>query len=227
MCEADSRNLWYTRRMKTETLAIFEDLYVRYPELEACRTDVLAAFGAMLASYRAGGKLLCCGNGGSASDCEHIVGELLKKFKRHRNIPAAVRERLLAAGEDGVRLAEKLEGSLPAVSLVSQSGILTAFANDVGWDEAFAQQLLGLAKPGDVAVLLSTSGNSRNCGLAAVLARAAGVTTVALVGRNGGRLGEMCDVAIRVPADETYKIQEFHLPVYHALCAMLEEELFD
>ena len=213
--------------MKASTQKIFEELFARYPALEACRADMHAAFGALAAAYRAGGKVLCCGNGGSASDCEHIVGELLKKFKRHRAIPAELRERLRAAGEDGELLAARLEGSLPAISLVSQSGILTAFANDVGWDEAFAQQLLGLAKPGDVLVALSTSGNSRNCVLAATLARALGVRTVALVGEAGGRLGDICDVAVRVPARETYKVQEFHLPVYHAICAMMEEELFD
>ena len=212
--------------MKASTQEIFEELFARYPALEACRADVLAAFDALSATYRAGGKVLCCGNGGSASDCEHIVGELLKKFKRHRDIPAALKERLVAAGAEGSQLAVRLEGSLPAISLVSQSGILTAFANDVGWDEAFAQQLLGLAKAGDMLVALSTSGNSRDGVLAAALARALDVGTLALTGSNGGRLGEMCDVTIRVPAHETYRIQEFHLPVYHALCAMLEEELF-
>lgn len=216
----------YTGRMKTSTQEIFEELFTRYPALEVCRADVRAAFDALAATYRAGGKALCCGNGGSASDCEHIVGELLKKFKRHRDIPAALKARLAAAGPDGSHLAARLEGSLPAISLVSQSGILTAFANDVGWDEAFAQQLLGLAKPGDMLVTLSTSGNSRNCVLAAMLARALDVRTLALTGSSGGRLGEVCDVTIRVPAHETYQVQEFHLPVYHALCAMLEEELF-
>ena len=212
--------------MKTTTQAIFEELFARYPALEACRADVQAAFDALLVCYRTGGKVLCCGNGGSASDCEHIVGELLKKFKKHRAIPEAVRERLSAAGEEGARLASRLEGSLPAISLVSQSGILTAFANDVGWDEAFAQQLLGLARAGDVLVAISTSGNSRNCVLAVTLAKAMDVRTVALVGEAGGRLAGLCDVSIRVPACETYQVQEFHLPVYHALCAMLEEELF-
>ena len=213
--------------MKTSTQEIFEELFARYPALETSRADVRAAFDELATVYRTGGKVLCCGNGGSASDCEHIVGELLKKFKRHRDIPSDLKERLSSAGPDGELLAARLEGSLPAISLVSQSGILTAFANDVGWDEAFAQQLLGLAKQGDVLVALSTSGNSRNCVLAATLARALGVRTVALVGEAGGRLGEICDVAVRVPARETYKVQEFHLPVYHALCAMLEEELFD
>ena len=213
--------------MKASTQEIFEELFARYPALAACHADIRAAFDALVAAYRAGGKVLCCGNGGSASDCEHIVGELLKKFKRHREIPADLKERLAAVGAEGEQLAAKLEGSLPAISLVSQSGILTAFANDVGWDEAFAQQVLGLARPGDVLIALSTSGNSRNCVLAATLARALSVRTLAFTGTAGGRLGELCDVTVRVPARETYQVQEFHLPVYHALCAMLEEELFD
>ena len=213
--------------MKNSTKAIFEDLFARYPALEACRNQVKAAYEALLATYRAGGKVLCCGNGGSASDSEHIVGELLKKFKKHRDIPADLKAKLLAAGPEGAQLAEKLEGSLGAVSLLSMSGILTAFANDVGWDEAYAQQVLGLAKPGDALVVLSTSGNSRNCVLAAVLARALGVKTIGLTGEKGGRFRDVCDVAVCVPACETFKIQEYHLPVYHALCAMLEDELFD
>ena len=213
--------------MKTTTEAIFEELFARYPALEACRDQVKAAYGALLAAYRAGGKVLCCGNGGSASDSEHIVGELLKKFKKHRDIPADLRAKLLAAGPEGAQLAEKLEGSLGAVSLLSMSGILTAFANDVGWDEAYAQQVLGLAKPGDALIVISTSGNSRNCVLAAVLARALGVQTIGLTGEKGGRFREVCDVAVCVPASETFRIQEYHLPIYHALCAMLEDELFD
>lgn len=212
--------------MKTTTRAIFDELFTRYPALETCRDDVGRAFDALLAAYRSGGKVVCCGNGGSASDCEHIVGELLKKFKKRREIPVAVKAGLAAAGPDGARLAERLEGSLPAISLLSQTGILTAFANDVGWDEAYAQQLLGLAKPGDVLVAISTSGNSRNCVLAATLARVLGVKTVGLTGAKGGRFTDVCDVCVRVPADETFKVQEYHLPVYHALCAMLEEELF-
>ena len=217
----------YTLRMKKTTEAIFEDLFARYPALEACRDQARAAFELLLATYRAGGKVLCCGNGGSASDSEHIVGELLKKFKKHRDIPADLKAKLLAAGPEGAQLAEKLEGSLGAVSLLSMSGILTAFANDVGWDEAYAQQVLGLAKPGDALIVISTSGNSRNCVLAAVLARALGVKTIGLTGGKGGRFRDVCDVAVCVPACETFKIQEYHLPVYHALCAMLEDELFD
>lgn len=212
--------------MKNETQAIFEELFVRYPALTACRGDLQTAYETLLASYQAGGKVFTCGNGGSASDSEHIVGELLKKFKKHREIPADLKAKLQTMGAEGMTLAEKLEGSLGAVSLLSMSGILTAFANDVGWDEAFAQQLLGLARPGDVLVALSTSGNSRNCVNAAVLAKALGVKTIGLTGAKGGRFKDVCDVTVCVPATETYQIQEYHLPVYHALCAMLEAELF-
>lgn len=212
--------------MNCEAQKIFDELFQRHPALEECRADVAAAYEVLLGCYRTGGKALVCGNGGSASDSEHIVGELLKKFKRRREIDPALKAKLAAMGAEGGRLADKLEGSLAAVSLVSMSGIVTAFANDVGWDEAFAQQLLGLGRPGDVLVALSTSGNSRNCVEAAVLARAIGVKSVGFTGRSGGRFNDVCDVAIRVPADETYRIQEYHLPVYHALCAMLEAEFW-
>lgn len=212
--------------MKTMTQAIYDELFVRYPALDGCRADVMKAFELMLATYRAGGKVLVCGNGGSASDAEHIVGELLKKFKKHRDIPADVKAKLEATGPDGAALAAKLEGSLAAVTLLSQSGILTAFANDVGWDEAYAQQLLGLGRAGDTLIAISTSGNSRNCVYAALVAKTLGVSVVSLTGAGGGRLAGLADAAIRAPETETYKIQEYHLPVYHALCAMLEEELF-
>lgn len=206
--------------MKSTTESIFRELFDRYPSLAPCRSDVAAAFEVLLSAYRAGGKVLICGNGGSASDSEHIAGELLKKFKKHRDVPSAIAERLRP------ELAAKLEGSLPAVSLVSMSGIITAFANDVAWETAFAQQVLGLGREVDVLMTLSTSGNSANCVAAAEVMRAIGGKAVAFTGRRESRLSAVCDVTIRVPADETYKIQEFHLPVYHALCAMLEEELF-
>ena len=212
--------------MKGTTQAIFEELFARYPALEACRADVASACEILCASFRAGGKLLVCGNGGSASDADHIVGELLKKFKRPRDIPADVRAALAAQGGEGAVLAEQLEGALPAVSLSAQGAILTAFANDVGWDPAFAQQVLGLGRAGDVLLAISTSGNSRNCVAAAQVARACGLKVVSLTGAGGGRLAALADAAVRVPARETYQVQEFHLPVYHALCAMLEEELF-
>ena len=200
--------------------SIFGELFQRYPSLVECREDVAAAFEVLLAAFRTGGKVLVCGNGGSAADAEHICGELLKKFKKHRPVPPAVAAKLPPG------LADRLEGALPAVSLVSMSGIVTAFANDVAWETAFAQQVLGLARPEDVLIALSTSGNSANCVAAAEVMRAVGGKSVAFTGAAESRLSAACDVAIRVPETVTFKVQELHLPVYHALCAALEEELF-
>ena len=197
-----------------------EDVFSRCPRLEPCRNAVVDALDALLASFRAGGKVLVCGNGGSAADAEHICGELLKKFKKHRVVPEVIAAKLRP------ELVAKLEGALPAVSLVSMSGILTAFANDVSWETAFAQQVLGLAKPNDVLIALSTSGNSANCVAAAEVMKAVGGKSIAFTGAAESRLSQVCDVAIRVPETETYKVQELHLPVYHALCAAIEEELF-
>lgn len=206
--------------MKDTTVKILNELFERYPTLEKCRCAISAAVDMLIAAYVNGGKVLVCGNGGSASDAEHIVGELLKKFKKHRDVPESVAEKLRP------ELAAKLEGSLPAISLVSMSGIITAFANDVAWETAFAQQVLGLGKPGDVLIALSTSGNSANCVAAAEVMKAVGGKTIAFTGMKESKLSEICDATIRVPETETYKVQELHLPVYHALCAAVEEELF-
>mgnify|MGYP002521684820 FL=1 len=200
--------------------SIFDELYERYPQLKGCEGEISKAHEILLACCRAGGTVLTCGNGGSAADAEHIVGELMKKFRKRRAIPAELAAKLPP------ELAVKLEGALPAVSLVSMSGILTAFANDVAWETAFAQQVLGLGRAGDVLIALSTSGNSANCVNAARVARAKGLKVVSLTGAGGGRLGECADAAIAVPETETYKVQELHLPVYHALCAALEDDLF-
>ena len=199
---------------------MIEELYVRYPRLRSCEGAISRALDLLLACYRGGGKVLTCGNGGSAADAEHIVGELMKKFRRHRTVDPEIAAKLPP------ELVSKLEGALPAVSLVSMSGILTAFANDVAWETAFAQQVLGLGRAGDVLIALSTSGNSANCVNAALVAKAKGMKVIALTGAAGGRLAELADAAICVPETETYKVQELHLPVYHALCARVEEELF-
>lgn len=201
-------------------MKIFEELYSRYPQLKGCADEIAKAFDLLLTCYRNGGKVLTCGNGGSAADAEHIVGELMKKFRRHRDIDPEVAAKLPA------ELVAKLEGALPAVSLVSMSGILTAFANDVAWETAFAQQVYGLGSPGDVLIALSTSGNSANCVNAARVAKAKGVKVLSLTGERGGELAVLADAAIKVPETETYKIQELHLPVYHVLCAAIEEARF-
>ena len=197
-----------------------EDLLRRHPSLATCRADIESAAALLVACYRAGGKVLACGNGGSAADSEHICGELLKKFRRPRPVPAAVAAKLPK------RLADALEGGLPAVSLVSMSGILTAFANDVGWETVFAQQVLALARPEDTLVTLSTSGNSVNCVAAAETMRAVGGRVIALTGAAESSLSSVADIAIRVPTNETYLVQELHLPIYHFLCAFVEKEMF-
>lgn len=212
--------------MKVSTSEILDGLMRRHPALECCREDILQAFELVLGTYQGGGSVFTCGNGGSAADADHIVGELLKNFRRERDIPPDLKLHLLEGDDDGMLLAERLEGSLPAISLCSQTAALTAVANDIAWELGFAQQLLGLARDGDSLIALSTSGNARDCVLAATLAHELGVNVVALTGEQGGRLAATADAAIRVPAAETYLVQELHVPVYHALCAMLEEELF-
>ncbi|QHT61124.1 SIS domain-containing protein [Paenibacillus lycopersici] len=204
-------------------------LYTKYPELEeACGADIVKSFELLKASFERGGKTLLCGNGGSAADCEHIVGELMKGFLLRRPIPQAFREQLRAVSPDSADyVANSLQGALPAISLVSHTALATAFANDMSPDLVFAQQVYGYGKPGDVLIGISTSGNSANVLHAVTVAKAAGLRTVGLTGRSGGRMRELCDATIRIPHDMTPDIQERHLPVYHALCILLEEAFFE
>lgn len=198
-----------------------------YPELSVCRGDVERATSGLIETFRSGGKLLLCGNGGSAADCEHIAGELLKGFLRRRPAPDDVRAALERAyGEEGRYVAERLQGGLPAISLVSQTALMTAVANDVAGDMVFAQQVYAYGRPGDALLAISTSGASANVIRAVQVASTLGLRTIALTGRDGGRLAALCDVAIRVPKDGTVAVQERHLPVYHAMCTALEEALF-
>lgn len=212
--------------MKETTRKILNGTVEKYSSLQPYSNDIEKAFELLKNCFLKGGKLLVCGNGGSASDCEHIVGELLKKFKKHREINDEVCRNLRALGEKGEFLSERLEGSLPAVSLISQTGIITAFANDNSWDAVFAQEVYGLGNEGDCLMCLSTSGNSKNCVYAALTAKAKKLSVISLTGMGGGELASVSDCLIAVPEKETYKIQELHLPVYHCVCAMLEEELF-
>ncbi|TNJ65615.1 SIS domain-containing protein [Paenibacillus hemerocallicola] len=199
----------------------------KYPELSACREDIERAFQAMRDCYADGGKLLLAGNGGSAADCEHIVGELMKGFMSKRPIPPQMREKLSQFGEaEGGYMADRLQGALPAISLVSHTAIATAYANDVAADMVFAQQVYGYGKPGDVLIGLSTSGNSRNVIRALQVARALGMRTIGMTGSDGGEMKRYCDVTIRAPYEVTPDIQERHLPIYHALCVMLERHFF-
>lgn len=215
--------------IKQSTLAKVEELIARYPQLAECRDDMVAAVAAICASYRAGGKVIICGNGGSASDSEHVVGELMKGFLLKREIKGELVERIRAAApEHADYLIANLQGALPALSLVNQVALNTAFANDQAPDLSFAQQLLGMGDEGDSLLAISTSGNSTNVVYALDMARVKGIKSIALTGRSGGKIKaqHMADICICVPEDETFKIQELHLPVYHMLCIAAENEFF-
>ena len=216
------------KRKDKNAVELFEELLQRYPKLSECQADIQKTFGALIDSYRSGGKLLVAGNGGSAADSEHIIGELQKSFLFYRKIDLNLYQNLISLyGEDGESLASTLEGAYPAVSLTSMPAISTAFANDVNATACFAQMLSALGKPEDVFLGISTSGNSENIRLALMVAKARGMTSVLLTGETGGVCRDLADISICVPEKETFKIQELHLPVYHALCAMLEAELFE
>ena len=212
--------------MKETVNNILEKTIERNPELSGLKNDIISAFEAISQTYKNGGTLFVCGNGGSCSDSEHIVGELMKSFKKYRPIDSAVKASLMAMGEDGKSLAESLEGGLPAVSLSSHPSLSSAFINDKNPLMCYAQQLSVMGKKGDVLMVLSTSGNAQNCLYAVLTAKAMGIKTVLLAGKTGGKIKALADVSIVVPANETYLVQELHLPIYHCLCAMLEEEYF-
>ena len=194
-------------------------LIERYPALAQMRGAIEQAYRLLEECYEKGGKLLVCGNGGSAADSDHIVGELMKGFYKQRMLPEEERKRF---GEQG----EKLQGALPAIALTQHGALSTAFLNDVDPAMVFAQQVYGYGQGGDVFLGLSTSGNSANVVLAAKVAVAKGMKVITMTGRNGGKLKELSDVCMIVPAQVTADIQEYHLPVYHTLCAMLEEHFF-
>lgn len=199
----------------------------RYPKLIVCREDIKAAYELLEAAYKNGHKLLVCGNGGSASDSEHIVGELMKEFKLKRKVFGEQAAALKSIDSElGEVLAENLQGALPAISLTGHSSLQTAFMNDAEPELVFAQQVNGYGKPGDVFLGISTSGNSKNVLYAAVNAKAKGLKVIGLTGAKENKLMKYSDVCIRVPETETYKIQELHLPVYHCLCLMLEDKFF-
>jgi len=202
-------------------------LIERYPKLSVCKEDIKNAYELLEAAYINGRKLLVCGNGGSASDSEHIVGELMKEFKLKRKVYSDQATALKAIDPElGQVLADNLQGALPAICLTGHSSLTTAFMNDANADLVFAQQVNGYGKPGDVFLGISTSGNSKNVLYAAVNAKAKGLKVIGLTGAKDSKLMKFADACIRVPETETYKIQEYHLPVYHCLCLMLEEKFF-
>lgn len=209
------------------SILILDSMFTRHPELKHLRDEIFRAFEILCATFASGGKLLICGNGGSSADADHIVGELMKEFKKKRSLPEMVRQSILERyGKEGIYLVENLQGGLPAFSLSSPTALLTAFSNDAKQDLSFAQQVHCIGKIGDTLLALSTSGNSANVCYAAITAKSIGLKVIGLTGKTGGRLQLLCDVLIAVPEVETDKVQELHQPIYHALCEMVEERFF-
>ena len=205
-----------------------EELIMRYPALSACAEDIEKAKDLIIETYKNGGKILVCGNGGSCSDAQHIVGELMKGFLLKRPMTAEQKNAFANAlgEEDAENFASRLQRGIPAIALDGMSALFTAYLNDADAEYVYAQAVFGYGKPGDLLIGISTSGNSKNVVLAAKAAKALGVRTIALTGKKESKLSALCDVTVRVPETETFKIQEYHLPVYHYLCAEMEDTFF-
>ena len=215
------------RELENRLMKHIDLLVERYPSLESVKDDIIAAYLLMEECYENGGKLLVAGNGGSAADAEHIVGELMKGFKMPRKPGTAFAEKLVAENHElGSVLAENLQGALPAIALDGHPALSTAYMNDCEPLLCFAQQVNGYGKAGDVFLGISTSGNSTNVLFAATTAHAKGMKVIGLTGAKDSKLKDMSDVCIKAPQTETYMIQELHLPIYHCLCLMLEDKFF-
>lgn len=213
--------------MKLENNKHIQQLIKRYSELAELKEEIEKAGKAIIDSYKNGGKLLVCGNGGSASDADHIVGELMKSFEGKRPVNQTLKTNLSkVAGERGEYLSGKLQQGLPAISLTAHAALTSAVANDIDTDMIFAQQITGYGNRGDILIGISTSGNSQNVVDALIVAKAKGLVTVGLTGETGGEMKEFCDVLLNVPERRTAFIQELHLPVYHTLCMMVEDYFF-
>ena len=207
----------------------YVDLLIqRYPQLRICQAQMEEAVSALIACYTQEGKLLLCGNGGSCADGDHIAGELMKGFLKKRPLPEAKREAMQGkCSALDTEMLENLQGGLPAIPLTAMAALFTAFCNDVDPELVYAQQVLALGKPGDVLIGISTSGNAKNVAAAAKVAKGLGMTVIGLTGQHGGALKELSDICVCVPETETYQVQELHLPVYHSLCAAVEEHFFE
>lgn len=213
--------------LSNELKKYVDELVERYPILESSREDIVQAYLILEESFLAGGKLLVAGNGGSAADANHIVGELMKGFCLPRKMSEEFADKLKAVDEvRGAQLADKLQGALPAIALDNHNALNTAFLNDVDGTIIYAQQVNGYGNAGDVFLGITTSGNAGNVMYAAVVAKAKGLKVIGLTGKTGGKLAGIADVCIRVDETETYKVQELHLPIYHCLCLMVEKKIF-
>ncbi len=213
--------------MSEKQYKYINSLFGSYPKLNVCKNDIIQAYEILRKCYSQHHKLLVCGNGGSAADSEHIVGELMKGFTLPRKVPAEMSKKFTQVDNDlGNVLTENLQGALPSIALTTHAALSTAFMNDCQPVLVFAQQVYGYAQEGDCFLGISTSGNSQNVLYAAVVAKAQGLSLIGLTGAKQNKLEKYCDVCIHVPETETYKIQELHLPIYHCICLMLEDYFF-
>lgn len=206
--------------MKTKN-SIVDNLITKYPQLSKCKKEILAAIDLIVIQYKNNGKLLCCGNGGSAADCEHICGELMKGFVLARKIKADLVEKICDPD-----ISCSLQYGLPCIPLTSHMALMTAILNDNSGNSIFSQQVLSLGRKEDTLLCISTSGNSLDCYYAAKVAKALGLTVISLTGEKESKLSSISDVTIKVPSTITYEIQELHLPVYHAMCIAIENEFY-
>ena len=213
--------------LETRLYQYIDLLILRYPQLIVAKDCIVEAYQILEESYTNDGKLLVAGNGGSAADAEHIVGELMKGFVNPRRLEAEYSDALITVNKElGRVLSENLQGALPAIALDGHLALTTAYLNDCEPLLCFAQQVNGYGRKSDVFLGISTSGNSRNILYAATVAKAKGMKVIGLTGEKDSKLSEISDTCIQVPETETYKIQELHLPVYHCLCLMLEDTFF-
>jgi len=213
--------------MKNQSNLYINELIERYPSLLQIKTQIIDAIEIMKEATINNGKYLICGNGGSAADSDHIVGELMKGFVLNRNIKTELQLKLQNNFPDEAKyFIENLQMGIPAISLTSHNSLISAFSNDKAPDLIFAQQVLVYGNKGDILLAISTSGNSKNVVYAAKIAKTMGLKVISLTGSDGGKLRHISDVLINVPEFETYKVQEYHLPIYHIICLVLEHEFF-
>lgn len=206
---------------------ILDDLMYRYPALAPIRDSIHSAINEMLDCFLTGHKILICGNGGSASDAQHIVGELMKSFVLKRPVPRKMKKAFYDYGDIGQHLYHTLQDAYPIISLVGETSLCSAIGNDMGNELIFAQQVLGYGRERDILIAISTSGNSANVLNACHVAKIKGMTVIGLLNHNGGMIANVCDVAINAPATTTHLVQELHLPIYHAMCACVELKIIE
>lgn len=212
--------------MKRNTHTIIQEFKESYPNMTYLEEELRYIIEEVVKRVKNGGKVLVCGNGGSAADSEHIVGELMKEFYIKRPMNGTFKDKLLELFNQDIGLIEYLQEGIPAISLVSQTGFMTAYGNDASYDMVYAQQVYVYGKENDIFIGLSTSGNSSNVVNASKIAKAKGLFVISFTGETGGKLKDVSHALLNAPSKETFIVQEFHLPLYHLICRAIEYEMF-